>query len=372
MALLTIMTLNLGMGDENPNWQDRTGARQADYIKNKKADIVFLQEIDINTQRSGQVNQAEAIARLSGLSHWEFGKHQDFQGGQYGLAVVSRFPLFDVRIYPIPYPDWWWLPTKWPKPQDMVVMTMQVNLDSLVAGRIIQLIANHWPSDPREGESRQDQRLEAAKLIASLSVGSDLILAGDLNAKYGDQEVQKIVNSLNLMRVRNQTPLPIDDCNGSSSVTEEIDHILFRGAFIPRSFNCPCENTISDHPIPLAGMDFTAPPIPQLKVLSVRVNPYPVPLNKSVTTTVYAYDKDTGQAVAGTVTLVDPDGKRATFNTNTAFTYIFRKKRFRRPFRYRLERLFRDDNSNRSEFIPTTGYVNASGYPKTGIDFGLD
>lgn len=377
MATLNIMTFNLGMGTDNQTWQDRTGARQAEYIKSQKADIVFLQEVDINTKRSGQVNQAEAIARLSGLSHWKFGKHRDFQGGEYGLAVVSRFPLFDVRIYSIPYPAWWWLPTKWPKPQDMVFMTMQVNLDSLVAGRTIQLIANHWPSDPRMGESRQDQRLEAAKLIASLPVSSDVILAGDLNAKYSDQEVQLIVNTLNLMRVRNQAPRPPqEDCQDPEKEPEkpfytEVDHILLCGAFIVQSFNNPCDGSISDHAIPQAGINFTTPPIPQLKVLSVRVNPYPVPLNKSVTTTVYASDKDTGQAVAGTVTLVDPDGKRATFNTNTAFTYTFRKKWVRRPLRYRLERLFRDDNGNGSEVISTRGYINASGYPNTGIDFGF-
>lgn len=381
MATLNIMTFNLGMGDKNPNWQDRTGARQAEYIKSQKADIVFLQEVDINTKRSGQVNQAEAIARLSGLSHSVFGKHQDFQGGQYGLAVVSRFPLFDVRTYPIPYPDWWWLPTKWPKPQDMVVMTMQVNLDSLVAGRTIQLIANHWPSDPDVGQYRQDQRLEAAKLIASLSVGSDMILAGDLNAPFSSQEVQLIVNTLNLRRVRTSAPAPPkDDGDGESG---EIDHILFRGAFTVQSFNAPRDGTLSDHPIPQASMDFTTPPIPKLKVLSVKVNPYPVRLNKPVTTTIYASDKDTGQAVAGTVTLVDPDGKTATFNANTAFTYTFRKKRVRRSFSYRLERLFRDvmihlrrrdDNGNDGygEVISTTCSVTASGYRETWVDLGLD
>lgn len=66
--------------------------RIATVIRNAGADIVGLQEVDRATTRSGGVDQAAELARLTGMNFF-FGKNIDYQGGAYGNAVLSRFPI---------------------------------------------------------------------------------------------------------------------------------------------------------------------------------------------------------------------------------------------------------------------------------------
>ena len=35
--------------------------------------------------------------------HVAFGKAMDFDGGQYGQAILSRYPLTDIKIHPLPF-----------------------------------------------------------------------------------------------------------------------------------------------------------------------------------------------------------------------------------------------------------------------------
>lgn len=69
------------------------------------ADVVFLQEVDVNTGRSGKGNQAEEIAKRSGLGYFRFYKAIDFSGGEYGGAIVSRFPLSEELLHRLPTQD---------------------------------------------------------------------------------------------------------------------------------------------------------------------------------------------------------------------------------------------------------------------------
>src|SRR5688572_22879546 len=62
-------------------------------VKQSNASIVALQEIDVNTSRSGkELDQAEAIAKSCGM-YFCFGKALDFAGGSYGVAILSKYPI---------------------------------------------------------------------------------------------------------------------------------------------------------------------------------------------------------------------------------------------------------------------------------------
>lgn len=77
----------------------------ARVINDQKPDLVALQEVDVNTERSGKgKNQAEELARLTGM-HFYFAKAIDHQGGDYGVAVLSKFPVLDSIRYPLPLPE---------------------------------------------------------------------------------------------------------------------------------------------------------------------------------------------------------------------------------------------------------------------------
>lgn len=77
----------------------------ARVITDAKADLVALQEVDVDTERSGKgKNQAKQLAELTGM-HYYFAKAIDHQGGDYGVAVLSKFPIVDSVHLTLPLPD---------------------------------------------------------------------------------------------------------------------------------------------------------------------------------------------------------------------------------------------------------------------------
>ena len=74
----------------------------AKIISDSQADLVGLQEIDVNTERSGiDLDQAARLSELTGM-HFYFSKGIDYQGGKYGTAILSKFPLSDQQTLPLP------------------------------------------------------------------------------------------------------------------------------------------------------------------------------------------------------------------------------------------------------------------------------
>ena len=78
--------------------------RLADVIKGAKPDLVALQEVDVGVKRSGRVHQARRLAELTGMAV-RYGPTQHYQGGLYGNAVLTRLPILDVVIQPLPYTE---------------------------------------------------------------------------------------------------------------------------------------------------------------------------------------------------------------------------------------------------------------------------
>lgn len=74
--------------------------RLADVINRAEPDLVALQEVDVKTKRSGGVDQAAKLGELTGM-HVHFAKAIDYQGGQYGNAILSRKPFEDYLTWPL-------------------------------------------------------------------------------------------------------------------------------------------------------------------------------------------------------------------------------------------------------------------------------
>ncbi len=74
----------------------------ATTIKKQSPDLVALQEIDVHTNRSGKtINEAEEIAHLTGMKYY-FAKAIDHDGGEYGVAILSKFPMDKMTNTPLP------------------------------------------------------------------------------------------------------------------------------------------------------------------------------------------------------------------------------------------------------------------------------
>lgn len=77
-------------------------ARTARALHTLAPDVVGLQEVDDRVRRSGGVDQAAALGGMLGMEH-AFGAFMEYQGGHYGLAILSRLPI--VRAIPVRLPD---------------------------------------------------------------------------------------------------------------------------------------------------------------------------------------------------------------------------------------------------------------------------
>lgn len=90
---LNVMSYNIHVGIGMDKKLDL--ARIAEVIKRHRADIVGLQEVDRGVERTGRVDEIKELARLTGMDY-AFAHNLDYQGGQYGVAVLSRFPVLAI------------------------------------------------------------------------------------------------------------------------------------------------------------------------------------------------------------------------------------------------------------------------------------
>lgn len=133
--VLKVLTWNLGFlygeGSEGPGyeWRPKSFFEEklktlAQEIKAHNADIIFLQEIDFDSHRSGNLNQAQTLASLSGYPYvaeavsWEanyipfpyWPLSRNFGSMKSGGAILSRYPILthEVVLLPKPTSNPWW------------------------------------------------------------------------------------------------------------------------------------------------------------------------------------------------------------------------------------------------------------------------
>ena len=78
-------------------------ARLAAQINQSTADVICLQEVDRGAARSDRVDMPAYLAEHTELKHHYFIKIRDFQGGEYGTAILSRYPITEAKTinYPV-------------------------------------------------------------------------------------------------------------------------------------------------------------------------------------------------------------------------------------------------------------------------------
>lgn len=142
-------------------------------ISAEEPDLVALQEIDDGTRRSGTGNQAEIIAEKLGMNYF-FGKAIDFDNGEYGVAILSRWTLSDQTVHRLPGS---------PADELRVLATVRVELadgSSLIFG-----------STHLDHKKDSSVRLEQMQRIQEISSTQPLplVVAGDFNAAPGSPAI---------------------------------------------------------------------------------------------------------------------------------------------------------------------------------------
>ena len=85
-----VMTYNIHHGEGLDGKVDLL--RIAELIKREGADLVTLQEVDKGVERTAHRDFPDELAALTGLT-CVFSNNYHYQGGEYGNAVLTRFPV---------------------------------------------------------------------------------------------------------------------------------------------------------------------------------------------------------------------------------------------------------------------------------------
>src|SRR5690606_26409408 len=149
-------------------------------IKQEAPDLVALQEVDVNTGRSGPGNQAEIIAERLGMNYF-FGKAIDYDGGEYGVAVLSKFPLTEGKINRLPT-------QAGTNGEPRILVTAKITTPE---GNTIRFGSTHLDAQ-REDTNRLLQIQEVVKIGENEQL--PFIIAGDFNA-VPDSEVIRVLDS---------------------------------------------------------------------------------------------------------------------------------------------------------------------------------
>lgn len=68
-------------------------SRIAKNITDNQIDIVGIQEVDIGVARSGKIDILDELSKKTGYKYHAFFKTIDLEGGDYGIAVLSKYPI---------------------------------------------------------------------------------------------------------------------------------------------------------------------------------------------------------------------------------------------------------------------------------------
>ena len=172
---LRVLTYNIHHGEGTDARFDLP--RIAKVITDAKPDVVAVQEVDVKTRRSGGADQAAELGRLTGM-HVAFGKAIDYESGQYGQVLLSRFALSDVETHPLPG-----------KPESERRIAVSAKLRPWGNdGPQVMFVGTHL-DHTRDDSDRRRQADEINRLFVR-NDGTPVILAGDLNS-VPDSEVMK-------------------------------------------------------------------------------------------------------------------------------------------------------------------------------------
>jgi endonuclease/exonuclease/phosphatase family metal-dependent hydrolase len=98
-APIRFLVYNIHAGKDAHGVDNLAGV--ASLVREVGADVVLLQEVDRRTRRSGGVDQPAVLAGGTGF-HVAFGKTLDYDGGEYGIAVLSRWPIAAETLIHLP------------------------------------------------------------------------------------------------------------------------------------------------------------------------------------------------------------------------------------------------------------------------------
>lgn len=158
---LRVMTYNIHVGvgmDKKLDLQ-----RIADVIKRERPDLVGLQEVDRGVKRTEGKDEIVELAKMT-LMDMAFAHNLDYQGGKYGVAILSRFLIQKTEHQ------------KYENRREAErrgMLRVEVDVD----GKTVNFVTTHLDYQEKDG-----RLFETEQLLRFIDrVPGPLIVAGDFN-----------------------------------------------------------------------------------------------------------------------------------------------------------------------------------------------
>ena len=224
---LRVLTYNIHHGEAMDGKFDYE--RLAGVIKSLHPDIVALQEVDRGTERASGVDQAALLEELTGMKS-VFGSALVYQGGEYGEALLSRWPLDQIRTYHLPFE---------PQQEPRTALAARITPDNGLPRFVF--VGTHLDHTEEATRLEQTQRLNRVLPAAG---GPPILLAGDLNARPGSAPMEELFAERWIDAIAPQS---------------RIDYVLFRNGDPWKVVEVQIvdETVVSDHRPVLAILEWT-------------------------------------------------------------------------------------------------------------------
>lgn len=160
---MTVLTYNIHHGEGTDGKLDLP--RIAGIIRAQNPDLVALQEVDKNTRRTGNIDQAGTLARLTGMNY-VFGQAVEYQGGGYGQVILSRWPIKAHHVHQLPQRT---------NREPRILLTATID----APGRNLIFASTHLD---HQIEDIRAEQAAAINQIFSTHHAEPALLAGDFNA----------------------------------------------------------------------------------------------------------------------------------------------------------------------------------------------
>jgi len=168
---LRVLTYNIHHGEGMDGVVDLQ--RIANVMQALQPDIIALQEVDRHVPRSDGMDQTAELAGLMGMTG-VFGKAIDLLDGEYGVAILTRFPVLSEQKTYLPNIE---------HGEQRALLTVKLDLGNDLPP--LTFSAAHLEWNPK-----QIQAAQAAAIVELHCKDTPYILAGDLNAVPGSDTMK--------------------------------------------------------------------------------------------------------------------------------------------------------------------------------------
>jgi endonuclease/exonuclease/phosphatase family metal-dependent hydrolase len=229
---IRVMTYNIHVGvgmDKKLDLQ-----RIASVINAQHPDLVGLQEVDRGVERTQRIDEIAELARMTKMDY-AFAFNLRYQGGQYGVAILSRSPIMaiDHRLY---------------QNRREAERRGFIRVEVRFHGRTLNFVTTHLDYQYEDGRVFETEQL----LKALKDVNGPLIVVGDFNDIPAGGAYKLMRNQFNDAWIESRINDP-GYSYPSDKPAKRIDYILFRQSDRVRSKKAWTVNTLASDHVPVVA-----------------------------------------------------------------------------------------------------------------------